>query len=105
VPDCPAPPPGHPGTCGPLGYFIQSCDTLQWTFGDGTSETLVGYHVVTHTYTHAGLYDVKLHITNALGSHDVAGSVYVASNPKTSMSAPRFVDINEAAASVTVDLT
>ena len=105
VPDCPAPPPGQPSTCGPAGYFIQSCDTLQWTFGDGTSETLVGSLAVWHTYTRAGLYVVKLHITNTLGSHDVAGSVYVTSNPKTTLSAPRFVDVNEAAGSVTVHVT
>jgi PKD repeat protein len=103
--DCPAPPPDQPYTCDAGGYSIQSCDTLQWTFGDGAAETLIGSSAVTHTYTHPGLYEVKLHIANALGSHDLTGSVYVASNPRTVFNAPRFVDVNEAAGSVTVHVT
>lgn len=104
-PECAPPPPGYAIDCPPGGYFIQSCDTLQWTFGDGTSQTSTGSSSITHTYAHAGLYEVKLHIANALGSADVAGSVYVASSPGTFIDAPRYVDVNEAAGSVTVHVT
>jgi PKD repeat protein len=105
IPDCPPPPPGVPSTCGPMGYFIQSCDTLLWTFGDGTSETLHGGGNAMHTYAHTGLYDVKLHISNTLGSADLAGSIYVASSPATTITAPLDNDVSEAAQSVTIHVT
>ena len=49
-------------------YTIQACDTLTWSFGDGTTETVVGSNEVTHDYPTPGNYAVSVVIANSLGS-------------------------------------
>lgn len=93
--------------CDPWVYAVQACDTLQWTFGDGTTATVTGSGSVSHTYAHAGVYAVKLHITGSAGSNssDLAGSVYVASSPGTMFNTDRYSDANELDGSVTIHVT
>lgn len=47
-----------------------------WQFGDGSTSTEVN---PTHTYTRAGLYIVRLHVSNSGGSDDALGLVLVLS--------------------------
>ena len=65
------------------GYTIQACDTIEWDFGDGTTQTVAGSAEVTHTYAEPGNYDIGVRITNSLGeaSASVATSLAVADAP------------------------
>ncbi|WP_321423208.1 chitobiase/beta-hexosaminidase C-terminal domain-containing protein [uncultured Methanobacterium sp.] len=58
--------------------------TYSWNFGDGSTSTLQN---PTHTYTTNGTYLVRLNITNALGSNQVAQYVTI-SNLLVSSSVP-----------------
>jgi len=87
IPDCPAPPPGAPPSCGQI-YQIQPCDRVTWTFGDGTAAvTFIGGSPISisHLYAAAGSYRPSVTISNALGSVQavVANPVVIASNPPT----------------------
>jgi len=52
------------------GYQIQPCDTVLWSFGDGTTQTVTGADRVTHDYPLPGNYAVRATVSNALGSTD-----------------------------------
>ena len=105
IPDCPAPPPGEPSTCPPFPYQIGPCDTAEWSFGDGSTQTVVGSPFVTHTYANPGVYEIKLHISNSLGSADKVGSIYVTRIPATVVSVQRYNEANEADGSLTLHVT
>jgi len=103
--ECAPPPPGVTAACSGGTYFIQACDTVQWTFGDGATQTLTGTDRVTHTYAHIGVYNVAVHISNARGSVDMTGGIFVTSNPPASIDAPDWTEVSEAAGSVTLHVT
>ena len=84
-----------PYVCDPYIYTFQSCDIVQWTFGDGVTATVTGSGSVSHVYAHAGLYDVKVHLATASGSSDVSSKVYVASVPGTAITVSGYVDAVE----------
>jgi PKD repeat protein len=65
------------------GYSIQSCDTVTWDFGDGTTEVLTGSSEVTHDYPVTGNYTITVTIANTLGSITkvVGRSVPIADSP------------------------
>jgi hypothetical protein len=50
------------------GSTIQSCDSVQWDFGDGATASLTGSDHVQHTFAAAGTYNVKVTVTNPLGT-------------------------------------
>lgn len=95
------------GPCPEIDYFIQPCDTVQWTFGDGTSATVTGLETITHTYALTGLYNINVHISNPLGAVDVPASIYIASSPGTmvSLGPPRIIYASELDGSVTTHVT
>ncbi len=105
IPDCPAPLPGAPSSCPPFPYTIGACDTVQWSFGDGSTLSEIGSPFVTHTYANPGLYQVTLHISNALGVADQAGSVYVTRIPATVVSVQPSYEVNERDGSLAVHVT
>jgi hypothetical protein len=47
---------------------VQSCDTVTWNFGDGSTATTTGVASTSHTYTVAGKYGPSATVTNSLGS-------------------------------------
>lgn len=98
-------PSNYPYACDPIPYGFQSCDILQWTFGDGTTATVTGSGSVSHVYAHWGLFDVNLHIASTRGSTDVLGTVYVASAPGTAINTVPYFYANELDGSVTAHLT
>ena len=60
-------------------HAIESCDQLQWGFGDGTSFTNVtGNGNVTHTFTAAGSRDVSVRLSNSSGTVYGYASIVVA---------------------------
>lgn len=59
---------------------IQPCDTITWSFGDGTTETVTGSGWVTHDYPAPGNYDAEATVTNALGSATARGSHAIATS-------------------------
>jgi len=63
------------------GYRIQSCDSVTWEFGDGTTQTVVGPNVITHDYPSPGNYTVQATVTNALGTATASVSRVIASSP------------------------
>ena len=48
---------------GSAPYTIQACDTVEWFFGDGGTQTVVGNPHVTHPYAQAGRYTAEAKIT------------------------------------------
>lgn len=72
---------------GPLdfGYTIQSCDTLTWSYGDGTSQSVIGSNTVTHDYPLPGNYPVAVTIANSLGSVAALGSGLVIADAPSRM--------------------
>ncbi|HEX7192638.1 MAG TPA: PKD domain-containing protein, partial [Thermoanaerobaculia bacterium] len=98
-------PSSYPYACDPVPYLFGSCDTLQWTFGDGTTATVSGSGSVSHVYAHWGLYDVKAHIASTSGSADVSRTVYVASAPGTAINTVPYLYANELDGSVTAHLS
>jgi PKD repeat protein len=98
----------YPIPCDPTLYRFQSCDILQWTFGDGTTATVGGSGSVSHVYAHAGLYEVKVHIVSSSGSNDATCTVYAASVPGSTINAPPSwppYSANELDGSLTARLT
>jgi PKD repeat protein len=85
-----APVPAGPNA-GYGGYQIEPCDTVLWSFGDGTTQTVVGTDRVTHDYPLPGNYTVRATVSNALGSTDAAPLPSVIA---TSPSRLRFVTGN-----------
>jgi PKD repeat protein len=65
-----------------VGYQVQPCDTLSWTFGDNTTGTGAS---PTKTYTSNGTYQVKFNIKNATNTTGITVpfSVTVGSAPPT----------------------
>lgn len=55
------------------GRPIQSCDTLKWTFGDGSTQTSTGDEVVTHQYKIASwqtfAFAASVVISNTIDNH------------------------------------
>src|SRR6266540_1844615 len=61
----------------PSAYTVQSCDTIQWTFGDGNEVVTTGSQSVSHTYTASGLYAAKANVSNSLGTVSYIASVAI----------------------------
>ncbi len=57
-----------------FGYTVQACDTLTWTFGDGTTGTGAAPK---HTYASNNTYNVTFKITNSNGSRTWTYSVVI----------------------------
>lgn len=63
------------------GSSLQSCDNVQWTFGDGGTST---EDRPSHTYSEAGTYPVTVRISNTAGSTSIhTGSVTVVAGTST----------------------
>jgi hypothetical protein len=63
-------------------YRIQPCDTLTWSLGDGTTQTLIGTDQITHDYyLLPGNYTVAVTVTNALGSARAKLDAVIATSP------------------------
>ena len=79
----PRPSGGFPPAPYDPGYTIQPCDSVTWSFGDGTTETVTGTGDVVHTYSEPGNYAIDVTITNSLGSATIraAQSLVIASAP------------------------
>lgn len=79
----PLPTGGFPPAVYDPGYSVQACDTVVWSFGDGTTETVIGSPAVTHSYPDPGNYRVEVTVTNSLGSATVKASTpyVIASSP------------------------
>ncbi|PZF74056.1 PKD domain-containing protein [Taibaiella soli] len=76
--------------------------TWLWDFGDGVqiaSGPGSSGNPVTHKYTHAGTFNVRLTVTNACGCSSTAGEFTVIVNPKTGVTilCPRVVCAGETA--------
>src|SRR5256885_11190044 len=63
------------------GYRIQPCDTIVWSFGDGTTQSAIGSDRVTHDYPAPGNYVVKTTVTNALGGTTATANAVIATSP------------------------
>lgn len=53
------------------GYTVQPCDVVEWSFGDGTTQSVTGSDRVTHDYPNPGNYTVQVSVSNAMGSTTV----------------------------------
>jgi PKD repeat protein len=64
------------------GYTVQPCDVVEWSFGDGTSQSVTGSNRVTHEYPNPGNYSVQATVSNALGSTILSGrDMVIATSP------------------------
>ena len=64
------------------GYTIQPCDVVEWSFGDGTTQSVTGSDRVTHEYPNPGNYSVQATVSNALGSTTLDGTpMVIATSP------------------------
>ncbi|HVR41675.1 MAG TPA: PKD domain-containing protein, partial [Thermoanaerobaculia bacterium] len=67
------------------GYVPKACDTYEWTFGDGTGQTLTGVtsNTVQHVYAggNGSQYTVSLKVTNNSGSKTYTGTVKFGAPP------------------------
>jgi len=60
------------------GASFQSCDTLEWTFGDGGTATGSNSD---HSYSSAGTYTVTLTVRNTAGSRQTTTTVRIPEEP------------------------
>lgn len=87
------------------GYTIQSCDTVEWSFGDGTTVTTTGNSSMSHTFAAPGLYSIDAKVTNLNGSGVASTAVIIAAEPVALVTfAESIVTVPETAGSVTVRL-
>jgi PKD repeat protein len=63
------------------GYTIEPCDTVTWSFGDGTTQVVTGTAGVTHDYPAPGNHEIVATVANALGAKSVTYSAVVATSP------------------------
>jgi len=87
------------------GYTIQACDTIEWSFGDGTTVTTIGDPSMSHTFAAPGLYSIDAKVTNPNGSAVVSNAAIIAAEPVAFVSfAESIYTVPETAGSVTVKL-
>jgi len=60
------------------GYVPQACDAFVWDFGDGSSSASAN---PVHAFASPGTYDVRLTVTNALGTTSTQASVTITHPP------------------------
>jgi hypothetical protein len=78
----PSPSGGLPPAFTDPGYSVGGCDTVTWSFGDGTANTIVtGDNSVTHDFPLAGNYLVRATAQNNLGTTVFSASFVIATNP------------------------
>jgi hypothetical protein len=61
-------PPGFPIPGTYSFYRIQSCDVVEWSFGDGETKTVTGSERMRHEYAAPGNYVIQAKVSNQLGS-------------------------------------
>jgi hypothetical protein len=91
-----------------FGYALQSCDTVTWSFGDG-SPNKTGSSVG-HAYASSGTYSVRMTISNSTNPSGVSvtQSVVIGSGVATCSSfdvSPSTVSTSQASGSRTVSVT
>lgn len=87
------------------GYTIQACDTIAWSFGDGTTATTSGESSKTHRFDTPGLYGIEAKVTNPNGSAVVGTAVLVAAEPLSYVTfSDSIYSVSETAGSVSVKL-
>jgi PKD repeat protein len=76
-----APPGGVPYPGSYSVYRIQSCDVVEWSFGDGQTTTVTGFDRVRHEYAAAGNYAIRAKVSNPLGRYTVERPTVIATSP------------------------
>ena len=66
-----------------LSHRVQLCDVVEWSFGDGTTQTVTGIEHVAHEYPNPGNYVIEAKVTNAKGHTFVSRSVVIATSPSS----------------------
>ncbi|MFL6246519.1 MAG: PKD domain-containing protein [Thermoanaerobaculia bacterium] len=74
------------------GAALQTCDTVQWTFGDGGSS---GEDRPSHTYSQPGTYPITLIISNQFGTTPVGtGSITIVEGTSSCSGGPSAVGVS-----------
>lgn len=67
-------------------FTFNSCDVVEWDFGDGTTATVVGSASVSHVWKDPGAYPIQIRVRNAKGEKTLSGTFTVVRRP------PAFVE-------------
>lgn len=62
-------------------FTFDSCDVVEWNFGDGTTASVQGSGSVTHTWKNPGEHQVEVTIRNANGSKTTYGRMIAIQSP------------------------